>query len=685
MALATLSIDLVAQLASLQEGMDKAGRLAERQANEIEARYARLTEGARAFGAAIGGAISVAGLAAFFRTTVNGLDALNDLKDATGSSIENISALEDIAARTGTSFETVASGLVKFNKVLNEAEPDSKMERTLRAIGLSAEELRGLDPSQALLKTALALDGYADSGSKARLMLELFGKSTKEFAPFLKDLAEAGELNAKVTTKQAEEAEKFNKQMSALAKNSADTARAIVGDLLPAINGLFDSLNKTPTRGRSFIAEMVSEIQSLRLSALVTDIEAMTGQLSRATPGSDSAKQLATMLAAARKEYEGLSRAAADANEKLKASLPAPPGDAGAGRGFINPPMVKPAAPVIPDRATAAPKAEKEKIDEADRALQSYIKSLQHELVTVQQLSTVEEARQKLSGLGKFGESVVVNEVVMGLASEIDLRKQGLEFAKAMTAEMERQTKEQESLDTELARFAGRIEDARKQALTARLESRLAAGETFTPEELKKILEAISGIKTQVSQLDVFTKQFATNIQSAFGDTLEQALSGNFSNIGKLWSSMLIKMASQAVAADLTRTLFPNVLGGAGSGVSSVGSITGMIGSFIGGIFGGGRALGGGVGAGGMYQVVEKGPELLQVGNRTMLLMGKQGGQVTPAAVPAAGGTAPAAAAISINVAAGPTRGEVLAAVQMAVSASEQRMIGMLMARRVIT
>ena len=36
MALATLSIDLVAQLASMQEGMDKAGRLAEKQAAEIE-------------------------------------------------------------------------------------------------------------------------------------------------------------------------------------------------------------------------------------------------------------------------------------------------------------------------------------------------------------------------------------------------------------------------------------------------------------------------------------------------------------------------------------------------------------------------------------------------------------------------------------------------------------------------
>lgn len=35
MALATLSIDLVAQLASLKKGLDKAGRLAEQQAAKI--------------------------------------------------------------------------------------------------------------------------------------------------------------------------------------------------------------------------------------------------------------------------------------------------------------------------------------------------------------------------------------------------------------------------------------------------------------------------------------------------------------------------------------------------------------------------------------------------------------------------------------------------------------------------
>lgn len=42
------------------------------------------------------------------------------------------------------------------------------------------------------------------------------------------------------------------------------------------------------------------------------------------------------------------------------------------------------------------------------------------------------------------------------------------------------------------------------------------------------------------------------------------------------------------------------------------------------------RASGGPVSAGGLYQVNEKGPELLEIGNRTMLMMGSQSGTVTP-------------------------------------------------------
>lgn len=182
------------------------------------------------------GGISVGAFASMVKGSIDSVDALNDIKDATGASIENISALEDVAARTGTEMGTVTTALVKLNGVLKDADPGSKQEAALKAIGLSAKELKDLDPAEALLKTATALQGFADDGNKARIVQELFGKSLKEVAPLLKDLAEQGKLVATVTTEQAEAAEKFNKQLFSLQKNATDAGRSITGALVPALS-----------------------------------------------------------------------------------------------------------------------------------------------------------------------------------------------------------------------------------------------------------------------------------------------------------------------------------------------------------------------------------------------------------------------------------------------------------------
>lgn len=54
------------------------------------------------------------------------------------------------------------------------------------------------------------------------------------------------------------------------------------------------------------------------------------------------------------------------------------------------------------------------------------------------------------------------------------------------------------------------------------------------------------------------------------------------------------------------------------------------IGSAVGSFFGGGRASGGMVDAGHLYRVNEDGPELLTVGGKSYLMMGRDSGNVTP-------------------------------------------------------
>ncbi len=189
--------------------------------------------------------LSIGAMVSFAKATIDGIDALNDLKDATGSSIENISALEDVAKRTGTSFDTVGSALIKFNKLLNDAKPGSDAEAALKALNLNINELKTLDPAEAMRQTAVALAGFADDGNKGRLMLELFGKSTRDVSVFLADLAEKQKLVGTVTTEAALEAEKFNKEIFNLKKNTEDGARALATDLVIGINAAAKALRES--------------------------------------------------------------------------------------------------------------------------------------------------------------------------------------------------------------------------------------------------------------------------------------------------------------------------------------------------------------------------------------------------------------------------------------------------------
>ena len=197
---------------------------------------------------------ATAAFTAYGRSVINGIDAMNDLADATGASIENISALDRVARETGGNFESMSSALVRFNMVLKDADPNKGAGAVIKALNLDIQELKALDPAEAMRQVAVALEGYANSGDKARAIQELFGKSIKEAAPFLKDLAESGRLNATVTKEQADQAERFNKELFKLSANSLDAGRSLTINLVTAMNTIIESFREGEKASDSFFA-----------------------------------------------------------------------------------------------------------------------------------------------------------------------------------------------------------------------------------------------------------------------------------------------------------------------------------------------------------------------------------------------------------------------------------------------
>lgn len=118
-----------------------------------------------------------------------------------------------------------------------------------------------------------------------------------------------------------------------------------------------------------------------------------------------------------------------------------------------------------------------------------------------------------------------------------------------------------------------------------------------------------------ISELDQFTQRAAQNIQDYLGNSFQQLMEGNFSNIGDAFTQMLNNMVAQAAAAGLAREL----LGDLAQGGTSSGLFGGFLKDVV-GSFGGFRAAGGPVQSGKGYVVGENGPEWFEPATSGMVV-----------------------------------------------------------------
>jgi len=667
MPIATLSIDLEARLAKLQEGLDKASRLAEKHAAKIEASFARLKGVAVGVGSALAGAFAGVQVTALIGQTTEALAALNDLADATGSTVENLSALEDVGLRTGTALGDISSILVKFNGVLSEADGKNGASQALLAIGVSVEQLRRLDPAEALRQVAVALARFENDGNKARITQELFGKSVREAAPFLKNLAEQGQLNATVTTSQADAAEAFNKQMAALRTNAGAAARELTSTLLPALNSLFERVNND---GFFALFGFDKEFKSKReLAAAADEVLKLNRRATVLKNGLENGFYGPQFKRELDETNEKLRLAKQRFNELDRRGSPSPDG---AKESFRRAELATGDKLSLP----ALPKVEgKAKIDkpafvgpEIPESFKSAIKALENT-----DAARIAELNKTLDELLTMPESAARTEAIVRLREEL------AQLDPATQAAADRQ---QRLNDLLAATPSAQLEKTRSDMLLlAEAFERGAFGARESQEAIERYAEAVrarlgsinEASDEHVKRMSTFADEAQRNIQDALGDTIVRTMKGDFDSILKLWGDMLARMAAEAIAANLAKAVFGDGQGG-GAGGSGGGGASGWV-ALLAQVFGGGRATGGSIQRGKFYAVNENGmPELATINGRDYLMAGAAGGRITPLKPSVGeGGGGPQMQTV-INVQAGMTRQETMSAIQAAMGSLEARL-----------
>lgn len=269
-----------------------------------------------------------------------------------------------------------------------------------------------------------------------------------------------------------------------------------------------------------------------------------------------------------------------------------------------------------------AAKAQRERIQAAgeylaglNEAYASQVQGLEREIALYGQVGQAAQMAYDLANGALSGLQQAQKDRLLQLAQERDALEANARAAADYAALAQKYATPRERAQVEakddrasawMALIGGEVDDAGYQELMDRIDAKA---------------------RQTTDNMTIYAEQAGRNIQSYLGDSMYDILDGRFSDIGDSFANMLKRMVAELAASQLL-----NVLGGAMAGYGG----TGTWGNLIRGIGGalktsGSRAGGGRVEAFKAYDIAEHGqPEILSYGGRNVLIMGAQGGMVSP-------------------------------------------------------
>ena len=239
-----------------------------------------------------------------FTETVKGLAALDDAAEKTGATVESLAKLQAQAVVSGQAFESIEGALIKLNKGLLNADDETKSAgAALEALGIQARTANGelKDSGELVFEVSKKFAEFSDKGpGKAALAMDLFGKTGAQLLPLLKDLADSGDINVKVTEAQAQAADDYEKNIKRLAAQKLELKRIIVSEILPAANEFLTAILDLKKNGDGLAATIKQLADDGSLAKWAREGAIAIGQLI------DQSAQGVNQFKALAKDLEGL-------------------------------------------------------------------------------------------------------------------------------------------------------------------------------------------------------------------------------------------------------------------------------------------------------------------------------------------------------------------------------------------
>jgi hypothetical protein len=229
--------------------MDKMGKHAKQTAKDVGllknlAIGAVLAKGAMAVGNAFRSAASaVSGFVSSIRVSA---DASGKLATRLGMSVESLQGLQMAATMAGVGDLTPT--LQKMSIILGQAAAGAKpATEALAGIGLSIDDLAGMNPDEQFKAIAAAISAIPDPASRAAAAVKIFGKSGVELLPLLSQNLEEVQarmerLGAVLSSDQTEAIEAMNDALTMVQATFEGIIGQVVGNLAPVVTALAEEI-----------------------------------------------------------------------------------------------------------------------------------------------------------------------------------------------------------------------------------------------------------------------------------------------------------------------------------------------------------------------------------------------------------------------------------------------------------
>lgn len=627
MTIGTITVDLLAKTGSFETDVNRAAKLAEKRAKDIDAAFSKL-------GVGIGLGLTAAGGAAVLlgKNAIDQLAELDDAAQKTGASVENLSKIQQSTMAFNHNFGDVETAISRLAKGMASVDDETnKTNKALAALGISGKDAAGnlRDPSEVMIDIAKRLQDFQDGAAKTALVTDLFGKSGANLLPVLNDMADSVDSFTGASKDSAAQAAAFQDNVSKLTGQLKTLAQEVVSDVLPALNRLFETIQnvrKTSLTGWLLTNGEENDDPGKRLGEIGAQLDTLRQQRDALDPSKGARNKVNEFIFGDFKSVNAQITLLEKQQSYLKARQQTLALAGGGGSDQVDR-MLNGAKPLLDYTSgrEKAPKEAKEKKSEADR----YLESLNKQVITVQTLTSAEEALAMIQS-GRLGTvTQAQKEQILTAATLVDLAKDGVEQEKQRQELIAKGKKVEEET---LSPFERMQRDYHE--LNTLLQGGYIDAQTYdraVTQVQKKFDELTEKSKEAQSELDEFAKSAAQNIQSSFAEFLFDPFKDGLDGMLKGFLDFLRRAVANAAAANLSQALFGGLSGGGigggllGSAFSAVlGAYGDATGTTVGGVYGpetqaglddliskvSMRAGGGPVTAGQPYIVGEKRAEL---------------------------------------------------------------------------